>query len=980
MHLRGLLYFLLSVFMTAFSGKAQQVRMTAYTVNEGLLSNSIQRIFQDSRGNIWISTIEGLSKYDGYRFTNYTKAHGLPHTLVNDMLETSGTLVFACNDGQLAWMRDDRIFKVTNPGVIINQFFKTKSGKILVATDASGIQQFENGQLHKPPQPFPRSYYFSLAEINDSLLLAGSDSSVQILTQDLKLVKRFGNPSTYYGPNQVLKDRQGRLWATHLPGLVQLSRDTIAYPAVSSIPEVKGANIQHIIEDKEGNVWIASLFGLVRLGREGTIRIIKKKNGLLSDIAICIFQDREDNLWVGTSLGLCKMSVTSAVTAYDEADGLAYPFISSMFAEKEDKLVTVTIKGWQFFDIKEGKFSPLIDARSLPYAIHHQLAYHPALNSDAGAPLLRSTKTGRDLENFFRQQNHLGHITRMCYAGNCVFISVAWRFYVYDGKRVFEDTSLGFNDARLDNQTITGMVVDNAGALWISTWEHGLLKVDYDIENGHFRCKTKTVLLPSTAIRTLMVDKKGNIWAGSRYNGVYRLKPSPAGSYEIKNWNSNNGLASNWVHTLFEDEKGNIWLVFPDGMDKLINKGDSFRVFNFSRVNNFYGNIYHVLSGGNASLWLGTSNGLVHMQDKQMEEKAPWHVNITAINVGDSSYFPESMPRTFSYKRNNVRIDFSAPTYINEKQVMYSYRLLGGADTSWSNPENLHSVSLANLKPAAYRFEVRTMGWNGQWGDPTSVQFTILAPLWQRAWFLALFFLLLAAFITLLVRTRIRYIKNEVEMKQQLTETEMMALRAQMNPHFVFNSLNAIDNLIQTRQHDKATTYLGRFARLLRLVLDSSKNKLVPFDRDFTATQLYLDMEKLRSSDKFQFELFADPELLNGGYSIPPLLAQPFIENAIYHGLMNKSTGDRRLSVTASLQGDFIIMNITDNGVGRARAAQLNSMNRPEHTSYGWQIAAQRLGLHNGGNGEDYIALKDLYENNEPSGTSVTLRIKINAS
>jgi LytS/YehU family sensor histidine kinase len=311
---------------------------------------------------------------------------------------------------------------------------------------------------------------------------------------------------------------------------------------------------------------------------------------------------------------------------------------------------------------------------------------------------------------------------------------------------------------------------------------------------------------------------------------------------------------------------------------------------------------------------------------------------------------------------------------------MYSYRLSGSENTTWSIPQNKHNVSLVGLRPGKYSFEVKSLGWNGQWGQPSVLHFTIQPPLVQRCWFLITAGLILAIIITFLVRYRIKQIRHEAAMKEQLAETEMMALRAQMNPHFLFNSLNAIDNLIQTKQHDKATTYLGRFARLLRMVLDSSKNKLVPFDRDFAALQLYIDMERFRSSDKFQYEISASPELLNGGYHIPPLLAQPFIENAIHHGLLNKQSNDRMLKVKATLQDDYIMFRIEDNGIGRKKAMEINAVNRPDHVSYGWQITAQRLGMHNGGDGINDIIIHDLYQDNEATGTCVILKIKINTN
>jgi ligand-binding sensor domain-containing protein/putative methionine-R-sulfoxide reductase with GAF domain/anti-sigma regulatory factor (Ser/Thr protein kinase) len=240
--------------------------------------------------------------------------------------------------------------------------------------------------------------------------------------------------------------------------------------------------------------------------------------------------------------------------------------------------------------------------------------------------------------------------------------------------------------------------------------------------------------------------------------------------------------------------------------------------------------------------------------------------------------------------------------------------------------------------------------------------------------------------IATLVANKIKSIEAEQSLQQsqfdmyrineQLSKTKLDALRSQMNPHFIFNSLNAIDNLIQTNQKEKATTYLARFAKLIRNVLDSSKNDVVAFQKDYETLQLYLQMEQFRCSDKFAFELQAEDELMYGDYKVLPLIVQPFVENAIHHGLLNKQDGNRKLMVTAILENDYIIYTITDNGVGREKAQQLKTINKPEHQSYGIDITEERIQLYNQDNKNNNVIITDLFEKNKPSGTNVVIRIK----
>ncbi|MEO7264093.1 MAG: histidine kinase [Ferruginibacter sp.] len=248
---------------------------------------------------------------------------------------------------------------------------------------------------------------------------------------------------------------------------------------------------------------------------------------------------------------------------------------------------------------------------------------------------------------------------------------------------------------------------------------------------------------------------------------------------------------------------------------------------------------------------------------------------------------------------------------------------------------------------------------------------------------LAISLIVFALFAILILRNIILKRKNEklksLEEHSTLTrkalELEMQALRAQMNPHFIFNCLSAIDNLIQTNQADKATSYLARFAKLIRAVLDSSKNNLVLFQKDFETIRLYLEMEQFRCNNKFQYMLDADICLMQGDFKVPPLIVQPFIENAIHHGLLNKASNERQLKVCARLCEEHITYTITDNGIGRTMAGILKERNRPEHLSYGISISRERIQLHNKNGLTNNLVFTDLEYEGKATGTEAMVRI-----
>jgi LytS/YehU family sensor histidine kinase len=239
--------------------------------------------------------------------------------------------------------------------------------------------------------------------------------------------------------------------------------------------------------------------------------------------------------------------------------------------------------------------------------------------------------------------------------------------------------------------------------------------------------------------------------------------------------------------------------------------------------------------------------------------------------------------------------------------------------------------------------------------------------------------------IATLVATKITSIASEqslqlakmemLEIKEKLSAAKLEALRSQMNPHFIFNCLNSIDNLIQNNDKEKATLYLAKFAKLIRSILETSKANTVPCWKDMETLRVYIELEALRLDNKFTYHINIAPEILNGDYKVPPLVVQPFVENAIHHGLLNKIDAGRQLVIDVWAEGNYIHYAVTDNGVGRARAAAYKELNRAGHESMGMQISIDRINLfnlhHNGA-----VVITDLFdEQGAPAGTKVAVTL-----
>jgi hypothetical protein len=223
-----------------------------------------------------------------------------------------------------------------------------------------------------------------------------------------------------------------------------------------------------------------------------------------------------------------------------------------------------------------------------------------------------------------------------------------------------------------------------------------------------------------------------------------------------------------------------------------------------------------------------------------------------------------------------------------------------------------------------------------------------------------------------------RKIKNESQYKQKIAETEMQALQAQMNPHFFFNSLNSIENFIMQNEKKLASDYLNKFARFIRGILDSSNNELIEFNQDLSTLQLYIDLEQLRFNNKFSYCCQVDPQLREGDYRVPALLVQPFLENAINHGIGPSDRSDLKICVRVKGINNMIQYTIEDNGVGREQSRVYKNLNKPFHKSVGMKLTQDRINIFNQDTGpSSKVKITDLYDDmNKPAGTRIEFAIK----
>ncbi len=322
---------------------------------------------------------------------------------------------------------------------------------------------------------------------------------------------------------------------------------------------------------------------------------------------------------------------------------------------------------------------------------------------------------------------------------------------------------------------------------------------------------------------------------------------------------------------------------------------------------------------------------------------------------------------TLNYDQNFFTIGFSVLSYFQQERNQYAYRLVG-FNRDWVSVGNKPLAVFSNVPPGTYPFQIRGSTNDGVWSDVKTVSVRVIPPFWQTMWFRGLVAVLVVASIIALYRIQVerRTLKlrleaeeakrkqteaelNEREAAYQLkiSQTEMAALRSQMNPHFIFNCLNSIQFFTAQNDADKATDYLAKFSRLIRLVLENSKSDKVTLANELETLQLYIEMETMRFQNKLHYSIKVNEAIDPESIQIPPLLLQPFVENAIWHGLMHKEEGGLVQVVVEQPTEDLLHIEISDDGVGRAKAAEYKSKSATKNKSFGLKMTAERIALIN---------------------------------
>lgn len=373
------------------------------------------------------------------------------------------------------------------------------------------------------------------------------------------------------------------------------------------------------------------------------------------------------------------------------------------------------------------------------------------------------------------------------------------------------------------------------------------------------------------------------------------------------------------------------------------------------------------------ALWITHSRGIQRFSLNKINQKITTpNLILSDIYVNSNPIIDQLKVGQYTSSSRKFKFVFKVHTLNNRENIRYHFRLEGNNEDWHTQEYNNNEVVYNALAPGKYTFIVKAEN-NGIFSLPQSYSFIVSAPFYQRWWFNVAIGLLLLLLITLIYKKQLRIQKKKADQLNELNASRLTAIQSQMNPHFIFNSLNSIQDLVLKGDVDNSYTFITKFSNLVRRTLNYSDKDFIDFEEEIKLIELYLSLEKLRFKESLEYSIHTNDV---DDIMIPPMLIQPFIENALVHGLLHKE-GTKLLNINFTLT-DVLTCEITDNGIGREKALKIKNRQRSNHESFAVNAIKRRFNiLQTHFKGELGFEIQDIMNDQAVIGTKVILKIPI---
>lgn len=402
---------------------------------------------------------------------------------------------------------------------------------------------------------------------------------------------------------------------------------------------------------------------------------------------------------------------------------------------------------------------------------------------------------------------------------------------------------------------------------------------------------------------------------------------------------------------------------------------------NISQKYNFPTQSFELLAGDDNFIYASEGNSILKIRN-QFKKHNPYKIPIAVTNMMVNGSKVNSLDN-LGHTQNNIVIYFDIISFKLPKNVLIKYRL--NEYDNWKEIRAIQGfITLNLLPPGNYNLQIELANYNAN--NTIAIPININPPYYKTWWFIVLIILLTSGLVLIIMLYRIKGIKlqnklhlEKVILEKDLRQSLLASIRTQMNPHFIFNALNTIHSFIYTNDKINASEYLVKFSELTRLILEMSEKELVTLKEEIQALELYLSLENVRFNNLLDYNFIVDSSIVKDYLRMPPMLIQPYVENAIKHGLLHKK-GEKKLFIYFTLTQHLLTITIEDNGVGRAKSFEINKNRNKSHHSFSTTANKKRIQILNESNNTVQTGVEtiDLYnENNEPIGTRVIIEIPL---
>ncbi len=986
---------------------AQNNGLRAYTLEDGLPQSQVHDIIQDDIGYLWLGTRGGgLSRFNGEEFETWNEDDGLLSNYIHSLLFVNDSLFVGTRLGlsiktkkqfhNFEGLQINKIFRIhnktylaSNVGIYIytarNGLKKVQldprintsivndivfDGKLFWIATNKGLWKLN--QIHKDASIMVRhsAYNFSAALYHKTKVFASAlNQGTLVLNTN---AKSYGNKWIQETLNvNDISIINNELWfSTSNDGVTIL--DATNYRLKKKINRKNGlavSNIRKSITDRQSNIWIATSGGGFYKYSQNNFTHYNQDTGLKGNRVYAVHH-KDDEIWASNSeAGLIKI----------DSAGIHQIKQDKKLSELKIKTLTSDSRG-NIWAGTEGKGIILKEIKLKDSIFTTKRRSKRAKKDTITKEVIKNyvINKKRGLSSNWVRSIHISNDTVWA----ATYSSGITRF-IYDYRRHKVKSVRKFAKRRgIKDLEIKYMSADKKGKIWYAT-ENGSLGFIKRNKVTHLG----NVLNQKVAINSFVFkDKK--MYLGTAGQGIWWADLSEK-ELSFKKLKGEKNLYSNNIYQMIFDNEENLWIGTERGVDRVeINLLNQIQdIFHYGRNDGFLGIetcLNAITKDNDGNLWFGAIYGLTKYEPGETDKepiKPEIHFEnieiayqtLDSINPDDwakNNYVlqltPEQTELSFSYKT----IDLDHPN-----DIEYRYRLNSTAWSPWSSEKK---QNLAGLAYGAHSFSAQSRNYRWEESQPITFNIFIDSPIYEKLWFQLTMLGILLLIVTLIALFYIRKVKlknkeerEKLQMQNHLLSLEQKALRLQMNPHFIFNVLNGI-KAMGTSNPSKMNSTINTFATLLRETLYNSRKDHITLDQEMKTLKHYIEVEKLMATKPFDYTISIDSEFDPEEVLIPPMLIQPFVENAIRHGIL-KGNKDGKLKVFFDTNEEFLHCKILDNGMGIFQSQKAKA--KTDHQSMALTVTRERL---ESISGKDALQIKEIvHEDSSIEGTEISFKIPL---